>query len=76
MNVEKRRHLGGIAAGNNHYARPAVAHYLLQEESDARIRIGLITLGMKGRQSSIVIEQQGGLGSFGKLAQKWLELGL
>jgi hypothetical protein len=76
MNIQKRKHFGGVAAGNNDNPRPAIAHNLLQNDTHTRIGIGLVATGMKGRQSSVVIEQQGGLGGFRNLAQKWLELGL
>jgi hypothetical protein len=74
VNIEKRRNLFGVAAGDYHDSRLAGADDPLQQGRNSRIREGLVALNLKGRQRSVVIDEEHCLGRLGYSFQKWREM--
>jgi hypothetical protein len=57
VNIEKRRNLSSLAAGDYNDSRLATADDLLQHGRNAGIRVGLVALDLEWRQRSVVIDE-------------------
>src|SRR2546423_15301119 len=74
MEAQERVYLVRAAPGDNHHARAAAVHNLLQNRADARIRHGTLTINRKRRQCAVIIDEQNRLSVAPNTLEKLIDL--